>query len=116
MVTDAQWADLDGDGKKELIVVGDWMPVTVFAICKWQPAKKTELPHSSGWWNCLSVADIDGDGKPDLVAGNFGSELKYQSRSRTSRQNCTWMISTGTGKQNVYPCIINRMGNHIPIT
>ncbi len=30
MVTDLQWNDLDADGQKELIVVGEWMPVSVF--------------------------------------------------------------------------------------
>jgi len=72
MVTDAQWADIDSDGKKELIVVGDWMPVTIFSYRDSKLQKKEEVPNSSGWWNCVTVADIDGDGKMDLVAGNFG--------------------------------------------
>lgn len=72
MVTDAQWADIDGDGRKELIVVGDWMPVTVFKYNDGKLQKKTSIAHSSGWWNCVTVADIDGNGTPDLVAGNFG--------------------------------------------
>jgi hypothetical protein len=71
MVTDAEWADIDGDNQKELIVVGDWMPVVVFKNQNGK-FKKTEIPHSSGWWNCLTVTDVNGDGKPDLVAGNFG--------------------------------------------
>lgn len=72
MITDAQWADIDGDGKKELIVVGDWMPVTIFKYVDGKLKKIAEIPHSSGWWNCLMVADIDGKGVPDLIAGNFG--------------------------------------------
>ncbi len=72
MITDAQWADIDGDGKPELIVVGDWMPVTIFKYENGKLQKKNQLPHSSGWWNCLTVADIDGNGTLDLVAGNFG--------------------------------------------
>ena len=72
MVTDAQWADIDGDGKNELIVVGDWMPVTIFKYENGKFQKKNQLPHSSGWWNCVTVADIDGNGTLDLVAGNFG--------------------------------------------
>jgi len=81
MVTDAQWVDIDGDGKKELAVVGDWMPVTIlkFINGKFQIIK--QIPNSSGWWNCLTVADINGDGKPDLLAGNFGlnSNIKADS-------------------------------------
>ena len=79
MVTDAQWADIDGDGKKELILVGDWMPVTIFKYEGGKFEKLNELPHSSGWWNCLVVADLDGDGDPDLVAGNFGLNSKVKA-------------------------------------
>ena len=76
MVTDAQWADVDGDGKKELITVGDWMPVTVFKYDKGTLKKWKEIPNSSGWWNCLMVVDINDDGKPDLIGGNNGSNSK----------------------------------------
>ncbi len=72
MVTDAQWADIDADGKQELIIVGDWMPVTVFKYENGKLQKKYNIAHSSGWWNCITVADIDGNGTLDLVAGNFG--------------------------------------------
>ncbi len=72
MVTDARWADLDNDGKPELVLVGDWMPVTVFKYQKEKLVRFYEVPNSAGWWNCLTVADINKDGRPDLVAGNFG--------------------------------------------
>lgn len=72
MVTDAQWADLDGNGQKSLIVVGDWMPVTILKYVNGKLTKTSELPHSSGWWNCVTVADINNDGKADIIAGNFG--------------------------------------------
>ncbi len=72
MVTDAQWIDIDGDGKQELVVVGDWMPVTILKFINGKFQKIKEIPNSSGWWNCLTVADINNDGKPDLIAGNFG--------------------------------------------
>ena len=72
MVTDAQWVDTDGDGLKELVIVGDWMPVTIFGFSQNKFVKKLSIPHSSGWWNCISIADMNNDGKPDLVVGNFG--------------------------------------------
>jgi hypothetical protein len=79
MVTDAQWADIDGDGKKELIVVGDWMPVTILRYANGQLKKIGEIPNSSGWWNCLTITDINGDGYPDLIAGNFGLNSRIKA-------------------------------------
>lgn len=79
MVTDARWADLDGDGQKELAIVGDWMPVTIFKYRSGHLVKQTTIAHSSGWWNCLSIADLDGDGRPDLIAGNNGLNSKLRA-------------------------------------
>ncbi|MBS1973089.1 MAG: VCBS repeat-containing protein, partial [Bacteroidetes bacterium] len=79
MVTDACWVDIDGDGKKELIVVGDWMPVTILKYTNGQLKNIGEIPNSSGWWNCLTVTDINGDGYPDLIAGNFGLNSKIKA-------------------------------------
>lgn len=81
MVTDAQWADIDGDGKKELIVVGDWMAVTIFKYTNGKLAKLNSLANSAGWWNCITVADVDGDGDLDLVAGNYGTNSKLRADS-----------------------------------
>ena len=79
MVTDAQWADIDGDHQPELIVVGDWMPVTIFKLHDNRLVKEKELPASAGWWNCLTLADLDGDGRPDLIAGNYGDNSKIHA-------------------------------------
>jgi enediyne biosynthesis protein E4 len=75
MVTDAQWIDLDGDGRKDLILCGEFMPVMVFMNTPGGFVDKTTDyfgKASSGFWNTLTLADVDGDGKPDLIAGNLG--------------------------------------------
>ena len=81
MVTDAGWQDLDGDGKKELVVVGDWMPVTIMKYSGGLLKKSSELEHSAGWWNALTIADLNQDGYPDLVTGNFGLNSNIRADS-----------------------------------
>jgi enediyne biosynthesis protein E4 len=78
MVTDASWTDLNGDGFPELMLVGDWMPITFFTNSKGTIGQKQTVENSSGWWNCIQPADIDGDSDMDFVLGNFGlnSRLK----------------------------------------
>ncbi|WP_266202659.1 VCBS repeat-containing protein [Pontibacter kalidii] len=73
MITEAAWADLNGDKYPELVLVGDWMPVTVFANEKGQKLNaKTEVPNSAGWWNTMKAVDLDGDGDTDFILGNLG--------------------------------------------
>ncbi len=81
MVTDAQWVDVDHDGKKELVVVGDWMPLTILKYDGNKLIKIKEIDGSSGWWNCLAVADMNNDGYPDLIAGNRGLNSKIRADS-----------------------------------
>ncbi|WP_219124793.1 VCBS repeat-containing protein [Mucilaginibacter sp. 21P] len=75
MVTDAAWADMNHDGKPDLILAGEWMPITVFLNLNGKLIDATEKylgKKYSGWWNCLKVQDINHDGQPDIVAGNLG--------------------------------------------
>ncbi|MDQ3674252.1 MAG: VCBS repeat-containing protein [Gemmatimonadota bacterium] len=75
MVTSAAWIDYDGDKQLDLIVVGEWMPVRVFRQQNGRFVDRTAeagLSGTSGWWNTATVADLNRDGRPDLVLGNLG--------------------------------------------
>ena len=80
-ISGADWSDLDGDGNAELIVAGHWNPITVFSQTgtTWTPVSGNGLSGTEGWWNCLKVADIDGDGDKDLLAGNWGLNSKFRA-------------------------------------
>jgi enediyne biosynthesis protein E4 len=75
MVNAAVWADIDNDGKPDLIVTGDWMPIRIFhnnGRSFTEVTGKSGLAESTGFWRSLVVADVDHDGIPDIVAGNLG--------------------------------------------
>lgn len=78
MVTDAAFADLDGNGYPDLVVCGEWMPLTLFTN-KNGKFEKSQLPGSSGWWQSIYLSDVNGDGNIDFLAGNWGFNTKFWS-------------------------------------
>ena len=82
MVTAAVWNDVDGDKRPDLLVATEWGPVAYFHNTggKFENhTKKAGLAGVTGWWSALAVADVNGDGRPDLVAGNAGLNTKYRA-------------------------------------
>lgn len=80
MVTDALWSDFDTDGQVDLILSGEWMPITFFknynGVFK-NVTSSSGISDKIGWWNSLSAGDFDNDGDIDYVAGNLGLNTNY---------------------------------------
>jgi hypothetical protein len=83
MVTDAEWHDMDGDGLKDLVVVGQWMAPEIFHNSghRLSPVA-TSLDSLSGWWNAVAVCDPDNDGNMDIVLGNRGDNMYIKPDSK----------------------------------
>ncbi|HMG95768.1 MAG TPA: VCBS repeat-containing protein, partial [Gemmatimonadaceae bacterium] len=84
MVTDALWKDVDGDGKLDLVVVGEWMPITIFHNTGRGRLVKMNVPgleKSDGWWNRIIAGDFTGDGRLDFIVGNLGLNTRLQARA-----------------------------------
>ncbi|WP_405295564.1 VCBS repeat-containing protein [Algibacter sp. Ld11] len=82
MVTSATWNDIDGDSTKELILVGEWMPITILKKKGQQFINATEsfkLNDTNGWWNKIVATDIDKDGDTDFILGNLGLNYKFKA-------------------------------------
>ena len=81
LVTSAEWMDFDDNGSLDLIVVGEWMPLSFFKNESGSFRNVTDemgMKNTTGWWNKIVSEDMDGDGDLDLVAGNLGLNYKYQ--------------------------------------
>ena len=79
MVNDAEFSDIDADGDRDLILVGEWMDVTIFVNTNGKFQKKVTPLNMPGWWSCVTADDIDGDGDQDLLLGNAGMNNKFRA-------------------------------------
>lgn len=83
MITDAIWSDYDNDKDLDLILTGEWMPITIFENSEGSLTKieNSALNETAGWWFSIEQGDFDNDGDTDYIAGNLGLNYKYKTSS-----------------------------------
>jgi hypothetical protein len=82
MVCDALWTDFDADGWTDLVVVGEWMPITFFKNVQGKfenVTTKSGISDQTGWWNSIAGGDFDNDGDIDYVVGNLGKNSFFRA-------------------------------------
>jgi hypothetical protein len=114
MITDAVWFDYDGDSWDDLVIVGEWMPITIFKNTNGNiQSKPTTVSNTNGWWSSIHIEDINKDGKKDIVYGNYGLNTRY----KCSESEPMTMYVSDFDKNGSTDCIINvyNLGISYPI-
>lgn len=80
LITDAKFADIDGDNDMDLIVAGEFMSVSIFYNDEGNfKLSNTNISEYKGWWNTIEIEDLNGDGLLDIVAGNHGLNSRFSA-------------------------------------
>ncbi|GAB3033785.1 VCBS repeat-containing protein [Spirosoma pulveris] len=110
MVTDAVWADYDGDKDQDLIVAGDWMPIRIFANEKGKFSEMKSIAQTplNGFYQRVIAADFDRDGDIDLVAGNIGTNTKFR---KTPDSQLRMLVKDVDNNQSVEQIIAYNRGD-----
>ena len=111
IVRDAVFADVDGDGIEELIIVGEWMEPLMFKMEKGRIGQAIKLNNKKGWWQSVEAADLDGDGDKDILLGNFGLNSKLNPSEGPLRLYLMDPDHNGTTDQVL---AIKKDGNYYP--
>lgn len=85
MVSTASWSDYDNNGKVDLVLAGEFMPITLFKNTGNSFENRTSesgLANTSGWWNTIVLSDFDNDGDLDMVGGNLGTNSRYKASAQ----------------------------------
>jgi hypothetical protein len=85
MITAALWTDYDQDGDLDLLVAGEWLPLTLFRNDNGKFVNATDkagLINTNGWWHSLAEVDLNNDGCPDYVSGNYGLNSRFKASKK----------------------------------
>jgi hypothetical protein len=116
MVTDAIWFDMNKDGQKEIITVGEWMSPKVLSIKEEHINDITDeiLPKNlNGLWQSIAAFDLDMDGEEEIILGNFGTNTKFKA-SVENPLRLYYFDFDGNGQTESIVCI-SKNGKYYPI-
>lgn len=85
LVCDAVWTDFDNDGTQDLILAGEWMPLTFIKNNKGNfenITASTNIANKKGWWTSIVPGDFDNDGDIDYIAGNLGLNSFFKANDQ----------------------------------
>ncbi len=83
MISDMLWTDYDLDGNVDMVIVGEFMPITFIKNdgSSFRLNDSSGLSDKKGWWNSIVSGDFDKDGDTDYIAGNLGENNYYRATS-----------------------------------
>ncbi len=112
IINDALWTDYDRDGWSDLLLAGEWMPLTFLKNQQGKQLKPTPanlpLTTKTGWWTSLCAADFDGDGDTDYVAGNYGLNTAFHASAAEPMMVC----ADDFDKNGSYDAILAQFDNN----
>ncbi|MDC6367699.1 MULTISPECIES: VCBS repeat-containing protein [Flavobacteriaceae] len=115
LINDIVFSDYDNDGDKDLLVVGDWLPITIFNNENgiFTKAVLPELERSEGWWNTISAIDFDNDGDLDYFLGNLGKNNKFHP----SKEKPLHIYGNDFDGDGSYDMVLSKIykGNLVPV-
>ncbi len=121
LISDAIWTDFNNDNLPDLILAGEWMPLTFLqnqgGTFK-NVTAETGIQDKLGWWTSLAAGDFDNDGDIDYIAGNFGENIYFRCNGEEPLTlyandfdknglydpfiSCFWQDSLGNRKEYFY--------------
>jgi hypothetical protein len=116
MVTQAEWIDIDGDDKKDLVLIGEWMGITYLKNINGKFVNKSDsagFADTTGWWFGMTSCDFDKDGDIDFIMGNLGENYKYQAHEDEPFSLYTYDYDNN-GKNDIVLSKIEK-GTQIPV-
>ena len=134
LISDALWTDFDNDRRPDLLLAGEWMPLTFLRNegGKFRNINATSgLAGQLGWWTSLAAADFDNDGDMDYIAGNYGENTYFKCTAAEPMHlyakdfdgngiydpflTCYWQDSLGRRREYIYHTRDDVLRQLIPI-